>query len=131
MLIKLELWNSNFHPISPYRFIEHIASDIKNIKNILNFIIRYISNKHVKSLKSNNLEDFDSIGKVIWNFISSVYSTNWDSLHADKQFNMLRRKIMAKFTLKIQPASSKNNKEINRPNPVNIERIPLPIPTKS
>ena len=44
---------------------------------------------------------------------------------------MLRRKIMAKFTPKIQPAPSKNSKEINKPNPVNIKRIPLPVLAKS
>ena len=69
---------------------------------------RYISNKQVESLKLNDLEDFNSIGEAIWNFISLVYSTNWNSLHADKQSNMLRRN-----------------------NPVNIEKIPPPIPAKS
>jgi len=44
---------------------------------------------------------------------------------------MLRRKIVAKFTPKIQLAPGKNSKEINRPNPANIERISLPIPAKS
>ena len=38
---------------------------------------------------------------------------------------------MAKFTPKIQPALGKNSKDINRPNLVNMERIPLPIPAKS
>ena len=80
---------------------------------------------------SYNIEDFNSIGEAIWNFISLVYSANWDSLHADKQSNSLRRKIVAKFTPKIYLASSKNSKEVNRPNPANIERIPLPIPAKS
>ena len=44
---------------------------------------------------------------------------------------MLRRKIVAKFTPKIQPAPSKNSKEINRPNLANIKRIPPPIPARS
>jgi len=38
---------------------------------------------------------------------------------------------LAKFTPKIQPTTSKNSKEINKPSPTNIERIPLPIPAKS
>ena len=40
-----ELWDSNFHPISLHGSIEHIASDAKNIKDTLNFMTRYISNK--------------------------------------------------------------------------------------
>jgi len=92
---------------------------------------RYISNKQVDSLKSNDLEDFNSIGKAIWNFISLVDYANWDSLYADKQSNSLRRKIAAKFTPKTQPTTGKNSKEINKLYLAIIERIPPPIPTKS
>ena len=60
-----------------------------------------------------------------------VYSANWNSLHANKQSNLLRRKIVAKFTPKTHLAPSKNSKEVNGPNPANIERIPLSIPAKS
>jgi len=126
-----ELCDGNFHLISLYRSIEHIVSDSKHIRNFLNFMARYISNKQVDSLKSNDLEDFNSISKAIWNFIFLVDQANWDSLYADKQSNFLRRKIAAKFTPRIQSATSKNNKEINKPSPVIIERIPPLIPTKS
>ena len=126
-----ELWNSYFYPISLHRFIEYIASDSKNIRNSLNFMARYIFNKQIDSSKSNDLEDFNSISKAILNFISLVYQANWDSLYANKQSNSLRRKIVAKFTLKIQPTIGKNNKEINKLSLANIERIPLPIPAKS
>jgi len=68
-----ELWDGNFHLISLHGSIKHIVSDAKNIKDTLNFIVRYTSNKQIDSLKSNNLEDFNSIGKAIWNFISFVY----------------------------------------------------------
>ena len=60
-----------------------------------------------------------------------VYQANWNSLYADKQSNLLRKKIAAKFTPKIQPTSGKNNKDINKLTPANIERIPLPISAKS
>ena len=86
---------------------------------------KYISNKQIDSLKSNNLEDFHSIGKAVWNFISSVYQTTWNLLYANKHSNTLRKKIIAKFTLKIQPITNKSNKVIDKPIPVNIEKIPL------
>ena len=70
------------------------------------------------------------MGKAVQNFISSVYQANWDSLYTDKQSNSLRKEIAAKFTLKIQPATNKN-KIIDKLTPVNIERIPPFIPTKS
>ncbi len=68
-----KLWNGNFHPISLHESIKYLALDSKNIKDSLNFIAKYITNKQVNPAKPNDFEDFNGIGKVIWNFISSVY----------------------------------------------------------
>jgi len=68
-----ELWNGSFHSISLHGSMEHLALDSKNIKDFFNFMAKYISNKQVDSSKSNNLGDFYGMGKVVWNFISSVY----------------------------------------------------------
>jgi len=70
---KPKLWDGNFHPISLYRSIEYLVSDSKNIKDSLNFIAKYITNKQVDPAKSNNLENFNGISEVIWNFIFSIY----------------------------------------------------------
>jgi len=96
-----ELWNGSFHPISLHRSIEHKAPDSKNIKNSLNFMAKYIVNKHIDSLKANNLEDFHGIGKAVWNFIFSVYKANWNALYTDNNSISPKRKIVAKFTPKI------------------------------
>jgi len=71
-----KLWDRSFYPISLHGSIEHLVSDSKNIKDSLNFMAKYISNKQVDSLKSNNLEDFHSMSKAVGNFISSVYQAN-------------------------------------------------------
>jgi len=42
----------------------------------------------------------------------------------------LRKKIVAKFTPKIQVPTGKSNKDVIKPTPVNIERIPPPISAK-
>jgi len=60
-----ELWDRNFHPILLHGSIEYLELDSKNIKDFLNFIVKYITNKQVDSAKSNNLEDFNGIGEVI------------------------------------------------------------------
>ena len=91
--IEPDLWDSSFHPISLHGSIQHITLDSKNIKDSLNFMAKYIANKQVDSAKSNNLEDFKGIGEVIWNLISSVYQSKWDSLIADKNTIFLRKKI--------------------------------------
>jgi len=126
-----DLWDGNFHPISLYGSIEYLDSDSKSIKDSLNFMAKYIANKQVDPAKSNNLEDFNGIGEAIWNLISSVYQSKWDSLVADKNANTLRQKISAKFTPKIPPPSNRNNKTVDKPIPASIKKIPPLIPAKS
>ena len=92
---------------------------------------KYISNKQIESSKANDLMDFNGIGDVVWNFISSVYKSNWDTLHTDNKSNTLRRKIAAKFTPKIQPDPKKHTKETTKSTLASIEKIPPPIPAKS
>jgi len=52
-------------------------------------------------------------------------------LSADNNSTLLRKKIAAKFTPRIQLTPQKNNKEKNSPTPANIKRLPPPIPAKS
>jgi len=118
------LWDGNFYPISLHGSMEHLMSDSKSIKDSLNFIAKYISNKQVDSSKFNDIEDFHGISEEIWNFISSVYQANWDSLNTDKNSNTLRQKILAKFTLKVPFVSNKNNKINDKPSLASIEKIP-------
>ena len=59
------LWNGNFHPISFHSSIKYLALDSKNIKDSLNFMAKYITNKQVDLAKSNDLENFNSIRETI------------------------------------------------------------------
>ena len=70
-----DLWDSNFHSISLHSSIKYLALDLKNIKDSLNFMAKYITNKQVNLAKSNDLEDFNGIREAIWNLISSVYQS--------------------------------------------------------
>ena len=68
-----ESWNSNFWAISLYGFMEHLASNIKNIKESLGRMQKYILSKTIESNKANNIKDLEDVGKVAWRFISSLY----------------------------------------------------------
>jgi len=128
-----ELWSRSFHPISLHGSIEQITLDTKSIKDSLNFMVRYISNKKINFGKANNLQDFNGIGDSIWNFISAVYQANWDSLSTDNNSKSLRKKISSKFTPRIVPTTSKNNKEQAKPVSITINKNPPlpPLPAKS
>ena len=108
------LWDGSFHPISFYRSLEYLASDSKNIKDSLSFIAKYISNKQINPTKFNNIKDFKGISEIIWNLISSVYQSKWNSLIADKNSNTLRQKILLKFTPKVTLVSNKSNNTIGK-----------------
>jgi len=123
-----DLWSGSFHPISLYSLIEHFASDSKSIKDSLNFMSKYITNKQVNGKEVNNLKDFDGMGDAIWNFISSVYEAKWDTLYMDDNTNTLRAKISSKFTLSVTPNKNNNKNEIAKPVPVSIEKAPPPPP---
>ena len=53
--------------------MEHLISDTKSIKDSLAFMAKYMGNKQLDLTRSNEIEDFKSIGEAIWSFISSVY----------------------------------------------------------
>ena len=128
-----ELWSGSFHPISLHRSIEHFASDSKNIKVTLNFLAKYIQGKQVNGSKANDLNDFDGMGDAIWNFISSVYASKWDSLFTDQKTNTLRAKISLKFTPRTSLPYGNTKKDIPKLNPVTINKAPPPppLPAKS
>ena len=83
---KIGIWNI----ISSWLSIGQIALDTKNIKDLLNYMVKYISNKKINLKTANEFKDFDGIGDVVWNFISLVYQSSWDSLYTDNKSKTLR-----------------------------------------
>jgi len=133
-LTEPELWSGNFHLISLHSFIEHITSDTKCIKDLLNFMAKYISNKKINPKNANDLKDFDSIGDSVWNFISVVYQASWDSFLTDNKSKSLREKIASKFSPRIAPTNAqKNIKDLPKSVPISFDKVllPLPLPAKS
>ena len=63
-LINPQSWDGYFHPISHHSSIEHIPSDIKNIKVSLTRVSDYIINKSVDRGKVNNFDDLKGVGKI-------------------------------------------------------------------
>ena len=123
-----ELWSGSFHPIFLHGSIEHFVLDSKNIKVLLNYMTKYIKNKQVNGNKVNDLIDFDGMDDAIWNFISSIYEAKWNALYTDQKSNSLRAKIASKFTLKSISPNNSNKKDIAKPVPVTINKVPLPPP---
>ena len=62
--------------ISLYRLIEHLASDIKNIKESLHRMQKYILDKTINGDKANNVKDLEDVGKTAWRFITAFYDSH-------------------------------------------------------
>ena len=91
-------WDSNFWAILLHSSIEYLASDIKNIKETLVKMQKYILGKAIESNKANNIKDLEGVGKVAWRFISFLYKAYWDNLFVDNQNTLLRNKVKFKFS---------------------------------
>jgi len=55
--------------------MKHVASDVKNIKDSLYRIGKYIRGKAINN-NSNNCKDLKGVGKELWEFLSSIYESH-------------------------------------------------------
>jgi len=77
--------------------MEHLASDVKNIKDSLYRMGKYIKGKSIIDSNANSVKDLDNIGKVVWEFLSAVYNSHWNSLYVDNSKMSFRNKVKSKF----------------------------------
>ena len=89
---------------------------------------KYIQGKQVDGKSVNELKDFDGMGDVIWNFISSVYESKWDALSTNQNMNNLRSKISSKFTPCTPPPKGNSKKDTPKSTPVTINKAPPLLP---
>ena len=77
--------------------MEHLSSDIKNIKDFLHRMGKYIKDKSINNSNPNNIKDLEDVGKVVWEFLSSIYNLHWDGLYVDDSNTTFRNKVKSKF----------------------------------
>ena len=79
--------------------MEHLAFDIKNIKESLYRMQKYILGKAINSDKANDIKDLKGgIGKVVWEFIIALYKSHWDGLLVNSTNRTFRNNIKSKFS---------------------------------
>ena len=95
--------------------MEHLASDIKHIKELLWRIQKYILNKSIEGDKANNIKNLEGIGEAAWGFISALFKSHWDHLIADKNNFSFRCKVKAQFNPQInRDITPKKGKKTNK-----------------
>jgi len=61
--LEPESWDGDFQAISLHRSMEHLASDVKNIKDSLSRMCKYILGKSIDGDKANEVQDLKNVGK--------------------------------------------------------------------
>ena len=123
-------WDGEFHAISLHSSIEYLVSNVKNIKNSLSRMHKYILGKTINNDKANNVKDLEDVGKVAWEFISAIYETHWDSLFVDYSKTSFRNKVKSKFNPQVIKTLV-NNKEKEIVKPTFVIPLSPPILAKS
>ena len=109
-------WDGNFHAVSLHSSMEHLASDALNIKESLSRMHKYILGKSIKNSGANDVEDFKGMGKAMWEFISTIYDSHWDSFVVDDNNMTFRNKVKFQFSSQvIKPKALSKDKETVKP----------------
>ena len=95
--LDLEEWDGDFCTTLLYGAMKYLVSDVKNIKDFLWRMGKYIRGKSINS-NPNNIKDLEGISKAVWEFLSSIYNSYWNSLYIDDTNITFRNKISSKFT---------------------------------
>lgn len=85
--------------------MEYLVSDVKNIKDSLIKMHKYILGKTIEDNKANSVKDLNSINKAAWEFILSLYKAHWNSLIVNNSKMSFRNKVKYKFSPQIIKAS--------------------------
>ena len=105
-------WDSNFHVVFFHGSMEHLASDALNIKKSLSRMCKYILGKSIENSGANDIKDFKVMGKTMWEFISAIYDSHWDSFFVDDNNTTFRNKVKSQFSSQvIKPKASSKDKK--------------------
>ena len=70
---------------------------------------KYIKGKSINN-NPNNIKNLEGIGKAVWEFLSSIYNSHWDSLYINNTNTTFRNKVSSKFTPQVPKNLNINNK---------------------
>ena len=88
----------------------------------------YIRSRKVKLGSINNIPQLKGFGEAVWNFISSIYKSSWDTIDTDNNNNSFRNRVANKFTLKVLKVKTSSNTGSSKNKIVEIVKLPPSIP---
>ena len=88
----------------------------------------FIKSRKVVKDRASDIPELSGFDKAAWNFISSIYEFEWNSLSTDKYINSFKFKIVNKFTLKALKINLALTSGESKDKAAKIVRLPPPIP---
>ena len=126
-LVKLNAWDGEAYLISIFGTIEFLEIDFKNISTLLLHITNFIRNRDVESNKVNNVNQLQGFGQAVWEFISSIYKSGWDTLTTNKNNRMIRQNIVSKISPKINSIKFIKRAKQSKDKQVEVVKLPSSI----
>ena len=83
---------------------------------------KYIRGKAIDN-NPNSIKNLESVGKAVWEFLSSIYNFHWDSLYINNTNTTFRNKISSKFTLQVSKNLNISKKEKETAKPIFISSV--------
>ena len=73
--------------------MEFLEINSKNIYTSLLDMANFIRSRKVVNSKANDVPEIQGYGKAAWNFVFSIYKSEWNSLSTNKYNNFLEPKF--------------------------------------
>ena len=87
----------------------------------------YIRARIIQSGFINNVSQLKGFGKTIWNFISFIYKSSWNTINTNNNISF-RNRIFSKFTPKVPKTKTLSNSSSFKNKAVKIVKLPPSIP---
>jgi len=121
-------WDSETYSISIFGSMEFLEINAKNMYTLLLHIENYIRLRKIKLGLINDIFQLKYFGEAIWNFISSIYKSSWDTINADINNNSFRNRVTNKFTPRVSKTKSLSNSSSSTNKKAEVFRLSPPIP---
>ena len=123
-LVEPNTWDGEAYLISIFGTIEFLEIDFKNMSTSLLHMTNFIRNRDVESNKVNDVNQLQGFGQIVWEFISSIYQSGWDTLTTNKNNKMIRQNIVSKISPKINSIKSIKRAKQSKDRQVEVVKIP-------
>ena len=127
--VVLQLWNSNFAPISLFGTDKYLVGNTKNIMCSLLRMAAFIKQQPLGNRNTKDILQIADFGFVAQKFITAIYRSSWDRLTTDNKDMIFRQYIFSQFYGKLTQTLN-----LIKDKQADIPRVPPPIlprPSKS